>query len=236
MTKPVVGVLPLWDDDRKSLWMLPGYLTGVQRAGGIPIVLPLTTDADDLSHFADRFDGFLFTGGHDVSPEFYGETARPECGATCRVRDEMEKRLFFETLDRDKPVFGICRGIQAINAFLGGSLYQDLPSQMHAAVPVSHKQSPPYDRPSHSVAVGETPLRAIAGADEIFVNSYHHQGIKTLATGLDAMAVAPDGLVEAAYMPTARFMWAVQWHPEFSLDDPVSAGLFSSFVAACMLL
>ncbi|MCC8107464.1 MAG: gamma-glutamyl-gamma-aminobutyrate hydrolase family protein [Planctomycetes bacterium] len=236
MIKPVIGVVPLWDDEKDSLWMLPGYVDGVTAAGGLPVILPLTTDDDDLSFFADSHDGFLFTGGHDVSPRLYGETALPRCGPACDARDAMEKRLFFDAIGRDKPVFGICRGIQAINVFLGGTLYQDLPSQLNGSVAVGHKQSPPYDRPCHPVAIAASPLRAIAGADEILVNSYHHQGIKKLAPGLDVMATSADGLVEAVFMPGARFMWAVQWHPEFALDDPVSAGLFQSFIAACTAL
>ena len=230
--KPIVGVMPLWDDRKDSLWMLPGYLDGIAQAGAIPIVFPFLDDGKDLNRLADLCDGFLFTGGHDVSPGIYGEEPSKELEACCGKRDAMERIVLMKAIGDDKPVLGICRGIQFINAALGGTLYQDLPTQHPSAV--AHRQKPPYDRPSHEVEVAEdSPLYACLGARSIGVNSCHHQAVRNVADALKIMAVSPDGLAEALYMPGRRFLWAVQWHPEFSYrTDPNSRRIFRAFVRA----
>lgn len=124
--KPVIGVMPLWDDEKESIWMLPGYLEGIRQAGGLPIILPLTDNADEIDQLSDMCSGFLFTGGHDVDPKIYNETSIGDIVSPCRQRDEMEKIFLEFAIKQDKSVLGICRGIQFINAVLGGSLYQDI--------------------------------------------------------------------------------------------------------------
>jgi putative glutamine amidotransferase len=136
----------------------------------------------------------------------------------------------------DKPAFGICRGIQFFNALLGGTLYQDLGVQYKSAggPPLCHHQEKPYDKSSHTVNIQPgSPLHSLFGEDKIAVNSCHHQGVKELSPELVCMATAEDGLVEAVYMPGRKFAWAVQWHPEYSLNDRYSQKLFASFVTAC---
>lgn len=231
--KRMIGLIPLMDEGRDSLWMLPGYMDGVAAAGGLPVMLPLTDDDGDLDQLCARFDGFLLTGGHDVSPEFYGAARIPACGATCPARDRMEAGVLRRAMEKDKPVLGICRGIQFINAALGGTLWQDLPSQRPSSV--RHRQRPPYDIPAHEVRIlPDTPLAELLKAEALSVNSYHHQAVRDLAAPLRPMAVAPDGLVEAAWHPGQRFLWAVQWHPEFSWKrDPAAQAVFRAFVEAC---
>jgi putative glutamine amidotransferase len=230
--RPLIGVIPIWDETKDSLWMLPGYFDGILAAGGLPVMLPLKGDKPVIEQCAQTFDGFLFTGGHDVSPALYGEAKLPVCDEVCAPRDEMETLLFEKAvLERDKPAFGICRGIQFFNAVLGGTLYQDLPTQKG----VSHAQKPPYDTPHHAVdIVRDTPLFELIGAATLEVNSCHHQAVKTLSSKLNRMAVADGGIVEAAYMPDRTFAWAVQWHPELRLDDPASKKLFGRFIEACL--
>lgn len=232
MKRPMIGVVPLVDEERESYWMLPGYMKGIEGAGGIPVMLPLTLDEMIIEQLAQAMDAFLFTGGQDVSTSLYGENALPECGAPCGLRDRMEGMLLNAVLKLDKPVLGICRGIQFLNAALGGTLYQDLPTQ-HASG-VEHHQSPPYDIPVHSVTIcRNTPLHALLQTDELHVNSYHHQAVRTLSPKLKAMAVSEDGLTEAVYMPDKKFVWAVQWHPEFSFEkDDASRRIFEAFVGA----
>lgn len=227
---PVTGIVPLVDAGRESLWMLPAYMEGVTRAGGLPVMLPLTDRADQLEEILDLCDGFLFTGGQDVSPEIYGEEALPLCGELCPGRDRMEKPLLLGALERNRSVLGICRGMQFLNAALGGTLYQDLPAQRPS--PCNHHMDAPYDRPEHPAALVEgSPLRELLGGTEIGVNSCHHQGVRDLAPGLSVMAAAPDGLAEALWMPGKRFVWAVQWHPEFSYyADANSRKIFQAFV------
>ena len=123
MEKPIIGVTPLWDEEKKSYWMLPGYLEGVKEAGAIPVILPLTTNGADIAQLVDLCDGFLFTGGQDVDPQLYGEAMEPFCGELCPARDALEQELLRQALERDKPILGICRGIQFLNAALGGTLY-----------------------------------------------------------------------------------------------------------------
>ena len=231
MKKAVIGVTPLWDRDRDSYWMLPGYLEGLEMAGALPITLPLTGDDSGISQLVSLCDGFLFTGGQDVSPELYGEKPRAACGEICEKRDAFEQRLFAQALEQDKQMLGICRGIQFFNACLGGTLYQDLPTEHPSEV--AHVMRPPYDQTVHSVALlPGSPLAALLGRAELGVNSYHHQAIKVLAPGLAEMARSEDGLVEAAYLPDKSFVWAVQWHPEFSFrTDENSRKIFSAFVA-----
>ena len=228
--KPIIGVLPLLDDEKDSLWMLPGYFNGILRAGGVPVMLPLSSEPSVIEHAIQMCDGFLFTGGHDVSPELYGVSRKYSNVICCKKRDEMEGALMKRALEEDKSMLGICRGIQFLNAYLGGTLYQDLQAEHPSEI--DHHQTPPYDVPVHMNEVKKgTPLYQLLGKDEISVNSYHHQAIKMLAPGLNVMAQSEDGLIEAVYMPDKRFVWALQWHPEFAFETDVdSMKLFRTFV------
>lgn len=231
-TKPIIGVMPLWDDEKESIWMLPGYVDGIHQAGGIPIILSLSTDETEIKRLAEMCDGFLFTGGHDVSPKLYHEEPMDGLVSCCEVRDRMEIVYLHEAISADKPVLGICRGIQFINAALGGTLYQDLPLQ-HSS-DIEHHQRPPYDVPIHDVRiVKDSPLYQCLKTETISVNSYHHQAVKMLADDFKVMAYAQDGIIEAVYGPDHRFLWAVQWHPEFSWKtDPNSMKIFKAFIQA----
>lgn len=231
MKKPMIGLMPLVDEGKESYWMLPGYMKGIEERGGIPVMLPLTNDEAALKQMTDAFDGFLFTGGHDISPELYGEPILPVCDTRCEARDQMEQILFREILKADKPMLGICRGFQLMNVLLGGTLYQDLPSQHPSRI--CHRQKAPYDVPAHCVDICEdTPLYTLLEIGRFSVNSYHHQAVKTLSDKVKAMAVSEDGLTEALYMPDRAFVWGVQWHPEFALKDGASRKIFDAFVQA----
>ena len=231
--KPIIGIVPLIDDEKESFWMLPGYMDGIAEAGGLPIMLPLTHDPETIRQILNTVQGILFTGGHDVDPQLYGENPLPECGAACKERDAMEYELLKQCLEKDMPVLGICRGIQFLNAYLGGSLYQDLPSQH--PTDVEHHQKPPYDVPIHKVDIVEgSKLFGLLGKKTLAVNSYHHQAVKTLAKTLKTMAVSEDGIIEAVEMPGRKFVWAFQWHPEFSYKtDENSRIILKEFVFKC---
>lgn len=235
MRKPVIGVMPLWDTQKESIWMLPGYLEGIAQGGGIGIVLPLGCDRRDVEQLVERCDGFLFTGGHDVDPALYQETKQPYCQEICPERDRLEGWVLQEALGQDKPVFGICRGLQFLNVATGGSLYQDIPAQRAGTDSDFHNQAPPYSRGVHRVFVErDSPLHTILGKEEIVVNSLHHQAIKELSPKLRAAAISEDGMIEAAFMCEKKFVLGVQWHPEYNYNtDEGSAKLFSAFVAAC---
>lgn len=231
--KPVIGLIPLYDDEKESYWMLPGYMKALEEAGAFPIMLPLTTDKEELEKGLELVDGILFTGGHDVDPSEYKEAKSPECGISCADRDEMEGYLLDRCLEENIPLLGICRGIQFINAHLGGSLYQDLETEYECKV--EHHMVPPYDVAAHKVhIIKDTLLEEIIGAEEIEVNSYHHQAIKRLSDKVTKMAVSEDGLVEAIAVNNQNFALAIQWHPEFSYKvNEDSRKLIRAFVNAC---
>ena len=230
--KKIVGVTPLWDDQLQSVWMLSDYTKALEACGLVPVILPLTADPEAARRALDCCDGLLITGGHDVDPACYGEAVLPQCGALAPIRDALETTLAREAAARDLPTFGICRGVQIMNTALGGTLWQDLPTQ--APSDIVHRQERPYDRPVHPVSVMEgTPLAAILGPGVRQVNSLHHQAVRRVAEPLEIAAEAPDGLTEAVYLPGKRFFLGVQWHPEFLFDtDADSRRLFEAFAAA----
>lgn len=211
---PIIGVTSLWDSERKSLWMLPDYLDGIKAAGGVPVVLPIDISENGANRIIETCDGFLFTGGQDVG--------------SCSKRDNLETLLLSKALQADKPILGICRGLQFINVFLGGTLWQDLPTDHPSEI--VHRQAKPYGNPTHKVTLsGE--LKSLLDKDILEVNTLHHQAIKDLANGLTPMAVAPDGIIEAVMMKNKRFVWAVQWHPEYMFTtDKNSLKIFECFI------
>ena len=228
---PIIGVTPLWDAERKSVWMLPDYLEGIKAAGGIPVVLPIEMSEEDANRIVETCDGFLFTGGQDVTPELYGMKDATGTIIPSPERDRLETLLLEKVLQVDKAVLGICRGLQFINVFLGGTLWQDLPSQHQSDI--VHRQGKPYGVPTHKVML-DGDLKTLLGKDTLEVNTLHHQAVKDLADDLIPMAVAPDGLIEAARMTSKRFVWAVQWHPEYMFKtDADSLSIFSCFVRHC---
>lgn len=227
-----MGVLPLFDSEKDSYWMLPGYIEGIKEAGGLPIMLTFTEDEGDVRKFVSLCDGFVFTGGQDVEPSLYGEEKKPICGEICKNRDILEEMLFKLAIEEDKPVLGICRGLQFINAATGGTLFQDIEAECSSNV--NHRQKPPYDRGTHLVFVEkESPLFKLLGKESLWVNSCHHQGIRDLSPFLSVMAKAPDGIIEAVCMPEKSFVWATQWHPEFlHRRDEDSKKIFKAFIEA----
>lgn len=189
-----------------------------------------------LREYARFLDGLVLQGGADVSPGLYGEEPLQPAWCGDRVRDEYEMELFHEFLEAGKPVLGICRGAQLINVALGGSLYQDLPTQFGEQVP---HLTPAYDRHWHPVTLTEEGLlsRQLAGQAARQVISIHHQGIRTLGRDLLVEAHSEDGLVEAIRGSGRNFLLGVQWHPEFRRpgDEAVMDGgpLLESFLHAC---
>lgn len=228
--KPIVGIMPLWDDEKDSIWMLPGYMDGISQAGATPIIFPFSNNEEELTRLIDMCDGILFTGGQDVTTTLYNEETIEGLVSTCEKRDSMEMLVLKICMRKNKSILGICRGIQFINVALGGSLYQDLPTQHPSNV--EHNQRPPYNKPIHEVVLTNgSPLYSCLQVDKLQVNSCHHQAIKELSTQLQVMATSSDGLIEAVYMPTYKFLWALQWHPEFSYDIDINGQkIFKAFI------
>ncbi len=217
------------------------YIVAIQEAGGLPLILTPAHTGASLRELYELLDGLVLSGGEDVEPNRYGEAVAYPSVEAVPERDALELTLIEWALAAGLPVLAICRGIQLLNVALGGTLYQDLPSDRPGHL--GHDQmkiEPPWPRtePHHAVAVlPSSGLCELLGSGTVEVNSMHHQGIKSLAPGLWAVAHAPDGLVEgveARDPATASFLVGVQWHPEelARTGDPASRRLFEGFVVA----
>ena len=210
--KPVIGICPLYDEKKESYWMLPGYMKMLEGQA-IPLMMPLTAEEPAIAYFLETCDGFIIPGGQDVSPAVYGQEKLPVCGVNIPERDALDVKILRAAIALDKPVLGICRGHQLMNAALGGTLYQDLDTQFESEI--CHRMKEPYDAVAHEVdLIPDAPLAKLLGTEKMGVNSRHHQAIRDLAPGLKAQAVAGDGLIESVYLPECRFVWGLQWHPE----------------------
>ena len=206
------------------------YEAAVRRAGATPRPLAL----DDATAEALRgVDGLLLTGGDDVDPALYGEPPHTTFDVAEPGRDAFEIDLVRRALDADLPVLAICRGLQVLNVALGGTLIQDIPSEPGRLL--LHDTEGPPTTPAHTVTVAPgSCLAALVGPDDVrTVNSRHHQAVRALGRGLIATATSPDGLIEGAEVPAARFCVGVQWHPENFHATGEFSGLFEGFVAAC---
>ncbi|HWJ43856.1 MAG TPA: gamma-glutamyl-gamma-aminobutyrate hydrolase family protein [Gaiellaceae bacterium] len=215
------------------------YILTLTAAGAIPWLIPLVDD-DTLRGIYEGLDAVFLPGGADIDPATYGAEPHPLCDKTDRERDRVEVALARWALEDEKPVLGVCRGMQLINVAAGGSLYQDLADELPGALKHDYfpfrGQSYTRDYLAHEVRVAEgTRLAQIMGVGPLRVNSMHHQGVKALGHGLLPTAVAPDGLIEAIEGDRDGYLVAVQWHPEVLTDnDARTRAMFSDFVAAAV--
>jgi putative glutamine amidotransferase len=208
------------------------YLRAVQEAGGVPVLLPPQLSERTRDELWRRLDALVLTGGGDLDPARFGEPRHPTVYDVSTARDELEIELARRALAEDVPLLAICRGIQVLNVALGGTLYQDIASDL--GTPIAHTQKERRDQPTHAVKLLEgSRLAGILGRLEVDVNSFHHQAIKDLGTRLIAVGVAPDGIIEAAEATNHPFAIAVQWHPEDLVDHDVTArSLFRAVIEA----
>jgi putative glutamine amidotransferase len=206
------------------------YTQAVQEAGGLAVVLPAHGYVDDTDALLDRVDALLFSGGPDLDPAVYGQARHPRLGPDVdRVSDEYELALLRGAAERDLPVLGICRGMQALNVSRGGTLHQHLPD----VTALDHLQGHEPFVPAHPVVVSPgSLLHRVAEATALPVNSFHHQAADAIGAGLEVCARAPDGTVEALWDPAARFCLGVQWHAELLTHDAPQAALLDGLVAA----
>jgi putative glutamine amidotransferase len=218
---------------------LEDYKQAILHVGGEVRILDASMSvADALS----GIDGLMLTGGDDVMPSRYGETAHETVVEAEPGRDEFEIALVNEARARELPLFAICRGIQVLNVACGGTLVQDIPSEVRGALPHSLKIPPhePYSL-AHEVWLDKDTLLSrlmgerLSDADSCEVNSRHHQAVKDVARGFKVSATAPDGVIEAIEDPTRRFCLGVQWHPENFYRTGEFRNLFEGFVQACTI-
>lgn len=214
---PIVGLSASYETSRCNV---PNtYINAIQRAGGTPLLLPVTNNPEVIQQMVEHIDVLVLTGGEDVDPlQGYGEEPIPGMGGIVPIRDFFDIQLARAAVKRGIPVLGICRGEQVLNVAFGGTLYQDIPSQVKTKKPVKHNQDAPSAYGTHSIVVSKgSVLHQVMGADTLRVNSFHHQAVKDVAPGFTVTARAADGVVECIEM-NPRVL-GVQFHPE-GLGEP----------------
>jgi len=242
--RPVIGVTTQTQEaipnELPACWIMgQRYVEVLTSFGAVPWLVPLiANDKPTLRAIYERLDGIFLPGGADVDPSSYGDDKHSACGRTDIARDRTEVTLVRWAAEDAKPVFAVCRGEQILNVAAGGTLYQDLAhregSIKHDYFPVNGLYTREYR--SHHVHITEgTRLARLLEDEVVEVNSMHHQGIKTLAPGLVASAIAPDGVIEAVEPRNGQFMIGVQWHPENLVDsDRRMHRLFTAFIDAAL--
>jgi putative glutamine amidotransferase len=233
-TRPRIGITMRleWETDR--FYLSRHYSEAVAAAGGVPVHLSLIPRRDYISSAMDSLDGILLPGSDsDVDPLRYGAEPHPKLGSVHTIKDETDLLVLEEIEKRSMPLFAICFGMQVLNVSRGGTLVQDIVSQIPNAI--KHEQGFPRDRPSHGVKLASNSLLAtLGGNSNAVVNSHHHQAIQNIGRDLTATAWSSDGLIEALEETRPhRFALAVQWHPELGWqEDRLSQALFERFVDA----
>jgi putative glutamine amidotransferase len=232
-TRPRIGIPMRIEQTTNRFYLGRDYSEAVEAAGGIPVHISLIPKADYIDSVVTLLDGILLPGSDsDVDPLRYGQQPHPQLGTVQTIKDETDLLVIAAAERRRIPIFAICFGMQVLNVSRGGTLIQDINSQVPSAI--KHEQGPPRDRPSHTIRLSEnTKLSDIAGAVDAVVNSHHHQAIESIGADLVATAWSTDGVVEALEDPRPdRFIIAVQWHPELGWqNDLLSQRLFRTFVS-----
>jgi putative glutamine amidotransferase len=231
--KPIIGITTFNEVKPKKTYNLVSnnYVASVQKAGGVPVLIPITSSREDIEAYAEILDGIIFSGGEDVSPMNYNENPLSQVTMISEERDCHELRLFEEVYKRSVPILGICRGIQLINVALGGTLYQDIPSQISGSLGHLPIETPVHNL-YHTVKIEKnTKLFEIFEEETLKVNSFHHQAVRKLGQDLKVTALSKDGIIEAVEGLSERFLVAVQWHPEdLTAHHPEFLKLFNALV------
>lgn len=233
--KPLIGITTFCEDKPKKTYnsVSFNYVNSIHLAGGTPIIIPRIGSEEDIENYLNVIEALILTGGEDVNPLLYGEKPIGKTGPICMKRDELETKLFLRALEKRIPVLGICRGLQVINVALGGSLYQDINSQLSHRLnhlPIGNYPNQLY----HSINIEEnSKLHDILLAKKLEVNSFHHQAIRDLGKNLRVTAVASDGIIEAIEYQGDPFVIAVQWHPEdLTLEYTRFLNLFKALIVS----
>lgn len=221
----IIGITAGFDSGLAAYRLKQGYIRSIIKARGSPVILPATFSRRVIRDYVNICNGFVFSGGGDVDPYWWGGEPQPGLGEIDPKRDYFEMELAREVIKMDKPGLFICRGMQLLNVLLGGTLIQDIKTC------VSHMQKAPSHHPYHDILVKkESLLGSLAGLEVVRVNSFHHQAVETLGYGLETVAQARDGVIEAVEMGEKKFILGVQWHPE-TMHHPLSFRIFKELVA-----
>ncbi|HZS10351.1 MAG TPA: gamma-glutamyl-gamma-aminobutyrate hydrolase family protein [Blastocatellia bacterium] len=234
--RPLIGITTRLDPAENTYYLRRYYAEAVAAAGGVPVYIPLIADKEYLRALSARLDGLMLSGSNsDLDPVMYGEEPQPRLGSVIPERDETDLLLLEIAEERRLPVLGICFGMQSLNVARGGSLIQDIESQVPGAF--KHEQGRPADRPSHGLKIeADSLLAQLAGREVTRVNSSHHQAVKDVGNNLRVIARAHDGVIEAVIDTRPdRFVLGVQWHPEVGWEkDKLSQAIFARFIEAAI--
>ena len=234
--RPLIGIPCRIDAGRDQFYLRKHYSEALFHAGATPVLLPLIPEKVYATELLQRLDGVLISGSNsDVDPHRYGQEPHPKIGSIVSRRDQTDLFLLEESFRVRKPVLGICFGVQILNVYLGGTLWQDVESQVKQ--PIKHEQTAMEDYRSHTIRIKTTSLLYdLVGQTETRVNSFHHQAIHKVAPTLVGVAESADGIVEAVELrkpDPGHFVLGLQWHPEIGWEtDDVSQRIFGRFVAA----
>ena len=239
-TRPIIGISPGYAGPDPMRNFAPAgrivfcdmnYIECTEIAGGLPFLVTFSQDKDQLNRIADHIDGLILIGGVDIHASRYGQEMLPTEQLPVPERDDFEFALLEKFIEREKPIFGICRGYQVLNVYFGGTLIQDIPSQLGS---VHHLQTPGSQTIAHQVKLNEESLAyRIFGSTLVDVNSFHHQAVDKLGDGLKAVGWSEEGIVEVFEHISHPYLHAVQWHPERMRNFPEHQLLFNDFVKTC---
>lgn len=232
--RPLIGITCSIDYEKDFSYLKQGYYKAIQKAGAIAILLP----ADELSlesELIQKLDGILLSGGPDIDPVYFGEETYTFNGNISPERDKQELALAKLAFEAGKPILGICRGIQVLNAAMGGTIYQDISSQVKGNNLLKHVQEAPRWYPSHNIKISrDSRIFDCFGTEKVRVNSFHHQAVKDVANGYKVTACCSDGIIEAIEYIGDQFSVGVQWHPETMWEKDIKyLEVFKAFVEAC---
>ena len=224
-TKPIIGITT--DIKEGNYEIEEKYAIAIANAGGIPVLIPsIPDDSELIVETVARIDGLLLPGSRDMDPKYYNEEPHPKLRPMSLERTKMEFAVLEETLNRELPVVGICGGMQLLNVFYGGTLYQDIYAFLPDSIP--HEKGA-----QHEVTISkDSRLYKIVGADKVGVKSYHHQSVKDIGEGLIQNAQTEDEIVEGIESTDNSYVLGIQWHPELE-DGEVSSRIFKSFIDQC---
>ncbi|MCO0600526.1 gamma-glutamyl-gamma-aminobutyrate hydrolase family protein [Peribacillus butanolivorans] len=194
------------------------YPSCIVNAGGIPIPISVIDDEGYMDSILDRIDGLVLTGGSDLSPQFYRQPYKKGLGSINPIRDSFEMKLVEKAIKKQMPIIGVCRGLQLLNVFFGGTLIQDIDENFKTVLKHDGYMGPKWGI-AHNVKLDKNKvLYKCFGKEEIEVNSFHHQIIDTLGSGFEVAAMSEDGIIEGIVHTEYPFIVAVQWHPEMMAD------------------
>ena len=233
MLRPLIGITTRLDLTQNTFYLRRFYAEAIAALGGAPLYIPLIADESYLQALAERLDGLVLSGSNsDLDPAYYNEEPQLHLGNVCEERDQTDLGLLKLAEAQKLPILAICFGAQSLAVSRGGSLFQDLPSELPDVF--KHDQGEPYARPSHRITIEVDSLLAhLAGSITARVNTSHHQAIKEPGENLRITATTRDGVIECVEDTRAdRFVLGVQWHPELGWEkDNLSQAIFKRFVA-----